>query len=133
MNKKTDQIKEKKIVKKRIPKSKKSNNDNLIKIITSCLEDNKAENITIIDLIGKTSIADFMVVANGTSTRHLISMADHLAVKLKGIHIFPVHIEGKDKAEWILIDAKDVIIHLFRPDTRNFYNLEKMWGEHLPE
>ena len=100
--------------------------DKIFNIVQKVLDDNKAENITVIDLEGKTSIAGEMVVASGTSNRHVASIAEKLveALKKNGIK---ATVEGAEKADWVLIDAFDVIVHLFRPEVREFYNLEKMW------
>ncbi|MEM7443267.1 MAG: ribosome silencing factor [Pseudomonadota bacterium] len=101
-------------------------------IALTTLEDNKAEDVTVIDLVGKTSIADAMVIASGRSTRQVGSLAEHLVEKLKQAGIKPVATEGKTQADWVLIDAGDLIIHLFRPEIRAFYNIEKMWGVDSP-
>ncbi|MBO4294407.1 MAG: ribosome silencing factor [Alphaproteobacteria bacterium] len=100
--------------------------DKIFNIVQKVLDDNKVENITVIDLEGKTSIAGKMVVASGTSNRHVASVAEKLveALKKNGIK---ATVEGAEKADWVLIDAFDVIVHLFRPEVREFYNLEKMW------
>lgn len=98
-----------------------------LELILSCLEDNKAENIVTIDLSGKSSLADYMVIASGRSSRHSMAMADHLAQKLKTPGSATPPIEGLPQADWVLIDAGDVIVHLFRPEVRTFYNLERMW------
>ena len=98
----------------------------ILEIVQKVLDDNKAEDVVVIDLEGKTSIANQMVVASGTSNRHVASMADKLMEALKKAG-FKATIEGEDKADWVLIDAFDVIVHLFRPEVREFYNLEKMW------
>lgn len=95
-------------------------------IIKNSLEDMKAEDIIVIDLIGKTSIANYMVVASGTSNRHVASIAQKIEESLKKSG-YKCSIEGEDKADWVLIDAFDVIVHIFRPEVREFYNLEKMW------
>jgi nicotinate-nucleotide adenylyltransferase len=104
--------------------------DLLTRIIAS-LEDGKAENIATIDLAGKTLIADYMVVASGRSARQVVSLAEHL------IDILPkkwrASVEGKAQGDWVLIDAGDVIVHLFRPEIRAHYTLEKMWGADLPD
>jgi nicotinate-nucleotide adenylyltransferase len=100
----------------------------LARIIDS-LEDGKAEEIVTIDLAGKTTIADYMVVASGRSTRQVVSLSDHLEQNLPG----RVAIEGKAQGDWVLIDAGDVIVHIFRPEIRAYYNLEKMWGSALPD
>jgi len=104
--------------------------DLLARIIAS-LEDGKAENIVTIDLAGKTLIADYMVVASGRSARQVVSLAEHLSEALP--KKWRASVEGKAQGDWVLIDAGDVIIHLFRPEIRAHYNLEKMWGADLPD
>ncbi|HEX9701863.1 MAG TPA: ribosome silencing factor [Rhodospirillales bacterium] len=91
------------------------------------LDDDKAEDIVVIDLAGKTDIADFMVIANGRSQRQIGTMADHLQRKLKARGLKGISPEGAGNCDWVLIDAGDVIVHLFRPEMRDFYNLDKMW------
>ena len=102
-------------------------------MVEKSLDDDKAENVVAIDLSGKSSIADYMVIASGRSARQLGAMAEHLQVKLKASGISPVGIEGATQGDWVLIDGGDIVIHLFRPDIRGLYNLEKMWGMELPE
>jgi ribosome-associated protein len=97
------------------------------------LDDDKAEDIISIDLAGKSSIADYMVIATGRSSRQLNAMAQHLDEKLTKLGIKKVSIEGLTECEWVLLDGGDVIVHLFKPEIRSFYNLEKMWGVELPE
>ena len=105
-----------------------NNNDtNLLTLVQTVLDDNKAEDIVTIDLKGKTSIANYMVIASGTSNRHVASLADKLKLELKQ-HDYPASSEGEEKANWVLIDAFDVIVHIFCPEVREFYNLEKMWS-----
>lgn len=104
----------------------------LSELAVKSLDDDKAEDIVVIDLAGKTSIADYMVVASGRSSRQVGAMAEHLREKLKLAGAPAVEIEGLAQADWVLIDAGDVIIHLFRPEVRTFYNLEKMWGVEPP-
>lgn len=101
--------------------------EQILKIVMDTLEDNKAEDIVCIDLQGKTSIASYMVIASGTSQRHVASTAQHVQEKLKATG-FSSAVEGEEKADWVLIDAFDVIVHIFRPEVREFYNLEKMWS-----
>ena len=98
----------------------------ILKIIIDTLADMKAEDVLTIDLAGKTSIATYMVVASGTSNRHVSSIAQKIEENLKTSG-FRCTIEGEVKADWVLIDAFDVIVHIFRPEVREFYNLEKMW------
>jgi nicotinate-nucleotide adenylyltransferase len=101
----------------------------LLRRIIESLEDGKADDIVTIDLAGKTAIADFMVVASGRSSRQVAALTDHLEQMLPGRPA----IEGKAQGDWVLIDAGDVIVHIFRPEMRTYYNLEKMWGSALPE
>jgi nicotinate-nucleotide adenylyltransferase len=103
----------------------------LLRRILASLDDSKAENVVTIDLEGKTSIADYMVIAGGRSARQVTAMTDHLAQALRGR--FRIAIEGKAQGDWVLIDAGDVIVHLFRPEIRAYYNLEKMWGADFPD
>jgi ribosome-associated protein len=105
----------------------------LVGLIEKSLDDDKAEDIVVIDLHGKSSFADFMVVASGRSARQVGAMAEHLAVKLKQQGIGRVGVEGAQVGDWVLIDGGDVVVHLFRPEVRRFYNLEKMWGIAMPE
>lgn len=101
-------------------------------ITVKSLDDDKAEDIVVIDLAGKTSIADFMIVASGRSTRQVAAMADHLRERLKLAGAAAVEVEGLPQCDWVLIDAGDIIVHLFRPEVRSFYNIEKMWGVEPP-
>ncbi len=91
------------------------------------LDEDKAENIVSLSLTGMTDIADYMVIANGGSRRHVGSMADHIQRKLKSTGLKTIKVEGLDNCDWVLIDAGDIIVHLFRPEVRDFYNLDKMW------
>ncbi|MBX3579094.1 MAG: ribosome silencing factor [Rhizobiaceae bacterium] len=98
-----------------------------IKTVLSSLEDSKAENIVSIDIQGKSSLGDYMVVASGRSHRHVAAVAEHLLKALKDAGLGQARVEGLQAADWVLIDAGDVIVHVFRPEVREFYNLEKMW------
>ena len=102
-------------------------NEHLNLIAEEALDSGKAINIISIPLSGKSSIADYMIVASGTSARHVSALADQLNQKIKkaGYRIFSI--QGQSDSNWVLVDAGDVIIHLFRPEVREFYNLEKMW------
>ena len=106
---------------------KKSNNTLLTCIIKS-LSENKAENITTIDIRGRTSIGDYMVVASGRSTRQVSSISQKLVDILKMKLGRVSKVEGKDAGDWVLIDTGDVIVHVFRPEVREFYQIEKMWA-----
>ena len=100
----------------------------LCKLIEKSLSKNKAKEITIIDLKKKTSIADYMIICTGTSNRHLVALSDYLNEDLKKLHLNMLNIEGKKSGDWIGVDAGDIIVHLFRSDVREYYNLEKMWS-----
>ena len=102
-------------------------------IIEKILDDNKANNIISIDLKRKSFIADYMIIASGTSSRHLQSLSEILVTELKKIGLTNCRIEGKESNDWKLVDTIDVIVHLFHPDKRKFYDLEKMWSESLPK
>lgn len=114
----------KKAAEKKVEESK---DNQILDIITKSLDDGKAEDMVIIDLQGKTSIANQMVIASGTSQRHVAALAEQVQEKLKAAGIRSIS-EGKEKADWVLIDAFDVIVHIFKPEVRDFYNLEKMWS-----
>jgi ribosome-associated protein len=100
----------------------------LLEIVNTSLDDDMAEDVVVIDLAGKTTIADHMVIASGRNARHIGAMADHLKEKIKAAGLPSPPIEGDSRSDWVLIDGGDVIVHLFRPETRTLYNLEKMWG-----
>ena len=99
----------------------------VIKVVKKCLEDDKAQNIVAIDLKGKSSIADYLIIATGSSERHISAMAGHIPRVLKGHGCKNISIEGGRKCDWVLIDVGDIIVHLFREEIRKFYNLEKIW------
>ena len=107
--------------------------ENFLELVKKTLDENKAEDVVIINLEGKTDIADFMLIASGSSRRHVGSMADHIQRKLKTNGLKDIKVEGHDYCDWVLIDAGSIIIHLFRPDVRVFYNLEKMWERSLDQ
>ncbi|MBE1283736.1 MAG: ribosome silencing factor [Rhodobacteraceae bacterium] len=101
--------------------------EQLLARILSSLDDDKAEDIVQIDLRGKTAIGDYMVIASGRSTRQVAAMSEKLVDRIKQEFGFTSKIEGKDAGDWVLIDTGDVIVHIFRPEVREFYQLEKMW------
>lgn len=101
--------------------------EELLERIIQSLDDDKAEDIVRIDLRGKSSIGDYMVVASGRSTRQVSAMAEKLVERLKADFGIVPKVEGKDTGDWVLIDTADVIVHVFRPEVREFYQLEKMW------
>ena len=102
--------------------------DDLHQTVLQSLDDDQAQEVVTIPLVGKSNIADHMVIASGRSTRQVASMAAKLADRIKQKFGRIVRIEGLPAADWVLIDADDVIVHLFRPEVRNFYNLERMWA-----
>ncbi len=104
------------------------NDDDLHTLVLEQLDDDQALDVVSIPLEGKSSIADYMVVASGRSTRQVAAMAQKLAEKVKQAGHGPVRIEGLPSADWVLIDCGDVVVHLFRPEVRTFYNLERMWS-----
>ena len=97
--------------------------------ITKILDNNKAQNITSINLKNKSYIADYMIIASGTSSRHLQALSEILVTELKKLGLDNCRIEGKDSNDWKLVDTNDVIVHIFHPKKREFYDLEKMWSE----
>ena len=101
--------------------------------IEKILDSNKAQNITTIDLKNKSYIADYMIIASGTSSRHLQSLSEILITELKKLGLNNCRMEGKDSSDWKLVDAYDVIVHIFNPEKREFYDLEKMWSEPIPK
>ena len=101
--------------------------------IENILNDNKALEVKTIDLKDKTSIADFMIVATGSSSRHMQALSEILLENLKKKGIKDCHIEGRDSNDWKLIDAIDIIVHIFHPQKRKFYDLERMWSELIPK
>lgn len=104
----------------------------MLKIVLDTLDGSKAEDVVAIDLKGKTSIGDHMVLASGRSQRHVGAVADHLVKKLKDEGYGRARVEGLPQCDWVLIDAGDIIVHVFRPEVREFYNLEKMWSADRP-
>jgi ribosome-associated protein len=117
---------------KAIPANVKAGSANLITIVLNSLSDAKAEDIVSIDLAGKSTIADTMVIASGRSQRHVGAVADQLLDKLKDAGLKNARVEGLPLCDWVLIDAGDVVVHIFRPEVRQFYNLEKMWSADRP-
>ena len=107
--------------------------DQILELITTSLDNDKAENILTIPLQGKSAMADYMVVASGTSSRQVAAMAEHIELRLKQNKVAILGLEGLRQADWVLIDANDVIVHLFRPEVREFYGLERMWADDAAE
>ena len=105
----------------------------LKQIVINTLNINKAQDIVSIDLKDKSSMADFMIIASGTSSRHIQSLSEQILEKLKNNGVKDSRIEGKDSSEWKLVDGIDLIVHIFHPEKRKFYELEKMWSELIPK
>jgi ribosome-associated protein len=110
------------------PVSGRPDADETLRVVLACLDDMKAEDTTTIDLTGKSSIGDYMVVTSGRSQRHVGAVADNVVEKIEAAGVPRVRVEGMKQSDWVLIDAGDVIVHVFRPEVRAFYNLEKMWA-----
>ncbi|MCK0206546.1 ribosome silencing factor [Starkeya koreensis] len=106
--------------------------EEILALVLARLDDDKAEDVVSIELRGKTTIADYMVVASGRSQRHVGAIADHLVEGLKARGVKGVRVEGQPACDWVLIDASDVIVHVFQPEVRGFYNIEKMWSAAVP-
>jgi ribosome-associated protein len=102
--------------------------DDATRVVLSSLEDDKAEDILAIDIRGKSSFADMLIIASGRSARHVGALADHVMRKLKDSGVKDVRVEGVPNCDWVLVDAGDVVVHLFRPEVRSFYNIEKIWA-----
>lgn len=100
----------------------------MIDVVLKCLDDAKAEHTVAIDITGKSSLTDHMVVTSGRSNRHVSAVADQLVTALRDAGFGKPRIEGLPHADWVLVDAGDVIVHIFRPEVREFYNIEKMWA-----
>ena len=105
----------------------------LKKIVINTLDINKAQDIVSIDLKDKSSMADFMIIASGTSSRHIQSLSEQVLEKLKNNGVKDSKIEGKESGEWKLVDGIDLIVHIFHPEKRKFYELEKIWSELIPK
>ncbi|MEL6475047.1 MAG: ribosome silencing factor [Pseudomonadota bacterium] len=97
--------------------------------VLNSLEEDKAEDLVVIDLEGKSSIADHMIIASGRSARHVSALADHVVRRLKEMGTGRARVEGLPNADWVLIDTGDIVVHLFRPEVRSFYNLERIWAD----
>ena len=106
---------------------------NLRKTILNTLDSNKALDVVSIDLTGKSSMADYMIIASGTSSRHIQALSEQVLEQFKNNGIINCKIEGKDSNDWKLIDGIDLIVHIFNPEKRKFYELEKMWSELIPK
>ena len=105
------------------------NLEELTELVIDALEDVKAVDIKIIDVRGRTSITDVMVIASGNSDRHIKSLADNVIVKAKAAGVQPLGVEGQDSRDWVLVDLNDIVVHVMLPEVRGFYNLEKLWQD----
>lgn len=105
----------------------------LIDLVVNALEERKAQSITVIDVVGKTSVTDTMIIASGTSSRQVASIAENVVEHAKKNHIEPLGIEGNQAAEWVLVDLGDIVVHIMQRETREFYQLEKLWGTEAVE
>jgi ribosome-associated protein len=103
--------------------------EQLQELVLKALDDMKARDVRILDVRGKSTITELMVIATGTSTRHIRSIADNVAVAAKNAGEPPLGTEGERDSEWVLVDLNDIVVHVMLPETRDFYNLEKLWGE----
>ena len=108
-------------------------NTNLKNIILNTLDSNKALDIIFIDLKNKSSMADYMIIASGTSSRHIQALSEQVLEKLRTNGVKNSKIEGKESSDWKLVDGIDLIVHIFNPDKRKFYELEKIWSELIPK
>jgi ribosome-associated protein len=106
--------------------------ETLLKELVTWLDDAKAEEIVSIDLAGKSSIGDFMVIATGGTDRHVGAIADQIRTKLKDAGVTDVRVCGQEACDWVVVDAGDIVVHVFRPEVRDFYNLEKIWSVDRP-
>jgi ribosome-associated protein len=113
--------------------SKRPDAKETLRLVLACLDDMKAEDSVTIDLNGKSSIGDYMVVTSGRSQRHVGALADGVIKGIGAAGVRGVRVEGLRQGDWVLIDAGDVIVHVFRPEVRTFYNLEKMWASARPD
>lgn len=107
-------------------------NDQLRDLIIRALDDLKAQNITVLDLPPDAAFTDFMIIATGTSDRHVKALADSVVTKAKAAGVMPLGVEGERGADWILVDLADVVVHLMQARTRDFYQLERLWGFEAP-
>lgn len=103
--------------------------EQLQELVLRALDDMKARDVRILDVRGKSTITELMVIATGTSTRHVKAIADNVAVEAKNAGEPPLGTEGERDSEWMLVDLNDIVVHVMLPETRDFYNLEKLWGE----
>jgi len=110
-------------------KTKELSGADIAALIADICDDRKGQNIITLDVRKFSPITDYLVIASGTSSRHVDALADNIILKLKSFGLKPTHVEGREDASWVLVDFGDVIVHLFQPETRSFYNIERLWGD----
>lgn len=120
-----------KLLKKAAKTTENAEGKKLVELIEKTLENGKAEDIVVIELAGKTAIADYLVIATGRAPRHVTALAEQVQLRLKKTGV-PAAIEGDDVGDWVIVDAGDVIVHVFHPETREMYCIEELWGEETP-
>lgn len=103
--------------------------EQLVDLVVEALEDVKAVDVRVVDVRGKTAITDVMVIASGTSDRHVKALADNVVIKAKEAGVQPLGVEGQNSRDWMLVDLNDVVVHVMLPEVRDFYNLEKLWSQ----
>lgn len=103
--------------------------EQLVDLVVEALEDVKAVDVRVVDVRGKTTITDVMVIASGTADRHVKALADNVVIKAKEAGVQPLGIEGQNSRDWMLVDLNDVVVHIMLPEVRDFYNLEKLWSQ----
>lgn len=107
--------------------------EQLIEVVKNALDDMKAKDVTIIDVRGRSTVTDYMIIASGTSRRHVVATADHVTDECKKAGTRPIGVEGQESGDWILVDVGDVVVHVMMPDARGFYELERLWAFSDPE
>ncbi|MCD8513940.1 MAG: ribosome silencing factor [Nitrincola sp.] len=107
--------------------------EQLIEKVQTILDDMKARDLVVIDVKGKSSVTDYMVIASGTSRRHVLSMADEVLQKVKQLGVMPMGSEGQEGGDWVLVDLGDIVVHVMMPDARSFYDLERLWRHSIEE
>ena len=125
------QAKNEKLLKKATKAKENAEEKKLVDLIVKTLENGKADDIVVINLTGKTALADYLVVASGRAPRHVSALAEQVQLRLKKTGV-PASIEGEDIGDWVIVDAMDVIVHVFHPETREMYCIEELWGEETP-
>ena len=123
--------KNEKLLKKAAKPKENAEGKKIVDLIVKTLEDGKGEDIVVINLTGKTAIADYLIVATGRAPRHVTALAEQVQLRLKKTGV-PASIEGEDIGDWVIVDAGDVIVHVFHPETRELYCIEELWGEETP-